>query len=65
MMIKELLAKNPSEPNLEAVMEREQVRDEIARRLPDHREAVAAFREKREPRFNQQTSEAGERGAER
>jgi enoyl-CoA hydratase/carnithine racemase len=53
MMIKELLAKNPSEPDLEAVMEREQVRDEIARRLPDHREAIAAFREKRDARFNE------------
>jgi len=54
MMIKELLAKNPTDPDLDTVMEREQVRDEIARRLPDHREAIAAFREKREARFNQQ-----------
>jgi enoyl-CoA hydratase/carnithine racemase len=53
MMIKELLAKNPSEPDLDAVMEREQVRDQIGRRTADHREAVTAFREKREPRFNQ------------
>jgi enoyl-CoA hydratase/carnithine racemase len=53
MMIKELLAKNPAEPDLDAVMEREQVRDEAARRLPDHQEAVLAFREKREPHFNQ------------
>jgi len=53
MMIKELLAKNPSEPDLDAVMEREQVRDEIARRLPDHSEAIVAFQEKRQPRFNQ------------
>lgn len=52
MMIKELLAKNPTESDLDAVMEREQIRDEIGRRLPDHREAVTAFREKREPRFN-------------
>jgi 2-(1,2-epoxy-1,2-dihydrophenyl)acetyl-CoA isomerase len=52
MMIKELLAKNPSEPDLDAVMEREQVRDEIARRLPDHQEAVLAFRETREAQFN-------------
>jgi len=52
MMIKELLAKDPSEPDLDAVMEREQVRDEIARRLADHIEAVTAFREKREARFN-------------
>ncbi len=53
MMIKELLAKNPIEPDLDAVMEREQIRDEIGRRSADHREAVAAFREKRDPRFNQ------------
>jgi enoyl-CoA hydratase/carnithine racemase len=55
MMIKELLAKNSAEPDLDTVMEREQVRDEIARRLPDHREAIAAFREKREARFNEVT----------
>lgn len=50
-MIKELLAKNPLDPDIEAVMERELLRDQIARRLPDHREAVTAFAEKREPRF--------------
>jgi 2-(1,2-epoxy-1,2-dihydrophenyl)acetyl-CoA isomerase len=53
MMIKELLATNPLEPNLDTVMERELLRDQIARRLPDHREAVTAFLEKREPNFNQ------------
>ncbi len=52
MMIKELLAKNPLDPDLEAVMERELIRDQIARRLPDHTEAVTAFVEKREPTFN-------------
>jgi len=52
MMIKELLAKNPLDPDLEAVMERELLRDQIARRLPDHPEAVAAFLEKRPPQFN-------------
>ncbi len=51
MMIKELLAKNPLDPDLEAVMERENLRDQIARRLPDHTEAVAAFMEKRTPSF--------------
>jgi hypothetical protein len=30
-----------------------EVRDEIARRHPDHAEAVTAFREKCEARFNQ------------
>ena len=52
MMIKELLRKNPMEEDLDAVMEREGLRDQIARRLPDHAEAVAAFLEKRDPRFN-------------
>lgn len=53
MMIKELLAKNPLDRDLEAVMEREGLRDQIARRLPDHKEAVAAFGEKRPAVFNQ------------
>ncbi len=52
MMIKELLIKNPLDGDLEAVMERELLRDQIARRLPDHAEAVAALREKRPPQFN-------------
>ena len=52
MMIKELLRKNPMEDDLDAVMEREGLRDQIARRLPDHAEAVAAFLEKRDPSFN-------------
>lgn len=52
-MIKELLAKNPLDPDLESVMERELLRDQIARRLPDHTEAVTAFMEKRPPAFNQ------------
>jgi 2-(1,2-epoxy-1,2-dihydrophenyl)acetyl-CoA isomerase len=53
MMIKELLRKNPMEDDLTAVMEREGLRDQIARRLPDHAEAVSAFLEKRPPQFNQ------------
>ena len=52
MMIKELLRKNPMEDDLDAVMEREGLRDQIARRQPDHAEAVAAFLEKRDPNFN-------------
>ena len=52
MMVKELLARNPMDPDLEAVMEREGLRDQIARRLPDHSEAVTAFLEKRAPTFN-------------
>ena len=52
MMIKELLRKNPMDRDLEAVMERESLRDQIARRLPDHAEAVSAFIAKRDPEFN-------------
>ena len=52
MMVKELLAKNPLDADLDAVMEREGLRDQIARRLPDHSEAVTAFLEKRDPTFN-------------
>ena len=51
MLIKELLRKNPMDPDLEAVMEREGIRDQIARRHPNHAEAVSAFLEKREPNF--------------
>ena len=53
LWIKELLEKNTLDNDLERVMEREQVRDEAGRRTADHREAVTAFREKREARFNQ------------
>ena len=52
MMIKELLEKNPMDPDLLAVMERESIRDQVARRLPDHDEAIEAFTQKREPEFN-------------
>ena len=51
-LIKELLNKNPMDPDLEAVMERESIRDQIARRHPNHAEAVAAFLEKRKPTFD-------------
>ena len=52
MMIKELLRKNPQDPDLESVMERENLRDQIARRTDDHKEAVTAFLAKRPPQFN-------------
>ena len=52
MMIKELLRKNPMDADLEAVMERESIRDQIARRHPNHAEAVSAFLEKRDPNFD-------------
>ena len=51
--IKSLLSDNVSEPDLDLVMQREGARDREARRLPSHREAVAAFLEKRVPVFNQ------------
>ena len=55
MMIKELLSRNPMDADLEAVMERENIRDQIARRQPDHKEAISAFLAKRDPQFNQPT----------
>ena len=51
MLVKQLLADNPSESRLDLVMEREQVRDRIARKWPEHAEALSAFNEKREPKF--------------
>jgi 2-(1,2-epoxy-1,2-dihydrophenyl)acetyl-CoA isomerase len=53
MLIKDLLARNALEPELRTVMEREGMHDRAARKLPSHAEAVKAFQEKREPRFNQ------------
>ena len=53
MMIKELLRRNPMDSDLEAVMERENIRDQIARRQDDHKEAISAFLEKRDANFNQ------------
>jgi 2-(1,2-epoxy-1,2-dihydrophenyl)acetyl-CoA isomerase len=50
-MIKRLLDQNSLDADLDAVMERESIRDQIARRLPEHQEAVAAFREKRAPSY--------------
>lgn len=55
MLTKELLRKNSMESDLEAVMERESVRDQIARKHPNHAEAVSAFLEKRPPQFGPKT----------
>lgn len=52
MLVKELLANNPLEPNLDLAMEREAVRDRLAQGWPEHAEAVSAFAEKREPNFH-------------
>ena len=51
MFVKELLRQNPLDPDIDRVGEREDIRDQIARRHPDHAEALAAFMEKREPKF--------------
>ncbi len=53
LAIKEALRLNAMEPDINAVMEREGVRDRIMRKWPSHREAIMAFQEKREPKFNQ------------
>ncbi len=50
-MIKELLTANGAEPDLAVVQRRESERLREAMRSPDHAEAIAAFMEKREPRF--------------
>ena len=52
LLIKELLDKNSLEADIDAVMEREQVRDRIARKWPEHDEAVKAFIEKRDPDYS-------------
>ena len=50
--IKALLSENVTEPDLGRVMQREVARDQEARRLPSHSEAITAFLEKRQPVFN-------------
>lgn len=50
-MIKELLTVNGAEPDLAAVQQRESALLREAMRSADHAEAIAAFLEKREPRF--------------
>ena len=52
LLIKELIALNQSESDLDTVMERETFRIGMARQAPAHAEAVQAFMEKREPEFN-------------
>ena len=53
MLIKGLMWKNPLEQDLDAVVEREQIRQRISFAWPEHDEAVKAFAEKRAPRFDQ------------
>jgi enoyl-CoA hydratase/carnithine racemase len=52
-MIKELLTRNATEGDLAAVQQREIDAIQVAYRSPEHREAVMAFMEKREPNFRQ------------
>jgi 2-(1,2-epoxy-1,2-dihydrophenyl)acetyl-CoA isomerase len=50
--IKALFEANATDGDIAAVMHREMAALEEARRSPDHHEAVAAFMEKRQPRFS-------------
>lgn len=50
-MIKELLTQNGAEPDLSLVQRRELSSLNDAFRTPEHKEAVSAFLEKREPKF--------------
>jgi 2-(1,2-epoxy-1,2-dihydrophenyl)acetyl-CoA isomerase len=50
-MIKELLTLNGSETDLAAVQKRELKHLKVAMRSVEHKEAVSAFLEKREPKF--------------
>jgi enoyl-CoA hydratase/carnithine racemase len=55
-MIKDLLTRNATEGDLAAVQQREIDAIQVAYRSPEHREAVMAFMEKREPNFRQAAS---------
>lgn len=50
-MIKELLSQNACEPDLDRVQQREMAALALAFATPEHHEAVAAFMEKRAPKF--------------
>ncbi|HKE10494.1 MAG TPA: enoyl-CoA hydratase-related protein [Myxococcota bacterium] len=50
-MIKQLLTRNGSDPDLDAVMKREFQLLHACYTSPEHREAIAAFTEKRSPKF--------------
>ncbi len=51
LMIKQLLTENGSDSNLAAVQQRELSHLRNAMKSPEHHEAIAAFMEKREPKF--------------
>ena len=50
-MIKDLLTRNGTEPDLKAVQSREQELLKRCYETPEHEEAVRAFMERRQPRF--------------
>jgi enoyl-CoA hydratase/carnithine racemase len=50
-MTKDLLTRNASESDLDAAQAREFAALEVAYRTPEHHEAIAAFLEKRPPKF--------------
>ena len=50
-MTKDLLTRNASESDLGAAQAREFAALEVAYRTPEHHEAIAAFLEKRPPKF--------------
>ena len=49
--IKDLITRNASEGDLSAVQQREMAALAVAYRSPEHKEAIAAFMEKRDPNF--------------
>jgi enoyl-CoA hydratase/carnithine racemase len=51
-MAKDLLTRNASETDLDAVQRREMAALAVAYKTPEHKEAVTAFMEKRAPKFH-------------
>ena len=51
MAIKDLITQNASEGDLSVVQQREMAALSVAYRSPEHKEAIAAFLEKRDPDF--------------
>ncbi|MEE4298351.1 MAG: enoyl-CoA hydratase-related protein [Pseudomonadales bacterium] len=59
-MVKELLTVNANEPDLARVQQRELAALQVCYTSPEHKEAIAAFLEKREPDFRAARRSAGE-----
>jgi enoyl-CoA hydratase/carnithine racemase len=49
--VKHVLARNATDSDIQSVLLRENAQNAAARLEPDHKEAVAAFVEKRKPQF--------------